>query len=277
MGTLFVIDCGSRSIKLHEASGGSVTLAAMRSWDPIGDAGALGRVGELFAELTQDVPRTARVHVVGTAAARRDHGVAEALGQVCRALGWSYQTLTHASEAELIRDAFGAPRDRDIVNAGGGSIEIVRPKGAAVLLDFGITDLNRRFGLMEEPARREVAAARAFVRDALPALERPFIYSGGELSYLRALGARIGPDGRCDAAEFERIASRVDGLDNARLETLSPFDPGWMHGAVASNAIVAACLAKSGLDHYYASDVNIADGIVAGLAWRAQHAPDPGL
>src|SRR5690606_16117256 len=154
----------------------------------------------------------------------------EALARVCGGLGWSYQTLSHAIEAELIRDAFGAPADRDIVNAGGGSIQIVRPTGEAVLLDFGITDLNRRFGLTDEPARREVQAARALVREALPAMERPFIYSGGELSYLRALGARLGPDGRCPTAEFERIAALVDRLENAELEARSPFDPGWMRG-----------------------------------------------
>lgn len=104
-------------------------------------------------------------------------------------------------------------------------------------------------------------------------MERPFIYSGGELSYLLALGAEVGGDGRCTTAEFERVAAIVDATPNAGLERYSPFDPGWMRGAVASNAIVLACLQRAGVDHYFASDVNIADGIIAGLAHRLAEMP----
>lgn len=277
MRTHFVIDCGSRSIKLHEAGAGAVTLQATRSWDPINDAANIGRISELLADLTKDLPAVSAIHVVGTAAARRDPLVATAIDAACRALGWTYETLTHASEASLIRQAFAGADGRDIVNVGGGSIQIVDPDGVDRLLDFGISDLNTRFGLARRPEERRLEDARGFVRAALPQVRRPFVYSGGELSYLRAFGARVAPDGRCEAAEFFRVAAEIDAMELDTMERLSPFDGGWMRGAVASNAIVGAMLIAGGLDHYYASDVNIADGIIAGLAGRAAHASHAGL
>ena len=277
MNQQFVIDCGSRSIKLHEARRGAVTLRATRSWDPISDGASVASVGALLFDLARDVLPAAPVHVVGTAAARRDPAVAGAIGQACSNLGWTYETLSHSEEARLIRQAFGAQSGRDIINVGGGSIQVVPVAGDPALLGFGITDLNRRFGLSDEPAGRQVAAATAFVRDALPEMSRPFIYSGGELSYLRALGAELGDDGRCTASEFERVAGMADAMSIEELEAVSPFDPGWVRGAVASNVIVRACLGRSAGDHYYASDINIGDGIIAALAGRTAHATDPGF
>jgi hypothetical protein len=269
MGNQFVIDCGSRSIKLHEARPGGVTLQATRSWDPISDALTVDRVGELLADLTKGLPAVSAIHVVGTAAARRDERVAEAIGDACSALGWTYETLTHQAEAALILRAFGDRADRDVVNVGGGSIQIVRPDGEAVLIGFGITDLNQRFGLAGRTAGRRIEEGVAFDDASLPEMRRPFVYSGGELSYLRAMGAAVGEDGRCEASEFVRVADEVDGLDYEVLERRSPFDPAWVRGAVASNAIVRACLKRSGCSHYYASDINIADGIISGVAARA--------
>src|SRR5690606_38860689 len=131
MGTEFVIDCGSRSIKLHEAGPNKAHLRATRSWDPINDACHADRVGALFTELSENLPAVAAVHVVGTAAARRNAAVASAIAEACRAFGWSYETLSQEREAALIRQAFSGREDCDIVNAGGGSIQIVEPTGEA--------------------------------------------------------------------------------------------------------------------------------------------------
>jgi exopolyphosphatase/pppGpp-phosphohydrolase len=278
MSASFVIDCGSRSIKLHSAaSGGAVTLQATRSWDPIADARQASRVGDLLIDLTRGVPEAAAVHVVGTAAARRDPRVAAAIGEACGALGWSYETLSHEAEAALIRAAFGDRDDVDIVNAGGGSIQIVGAAGEVTLLGFGISDLNRDFGLNLAPALRRIGEATAFVRENLPPLRRPFIYSGGELTYLRALGARVDADGRCPAAEFGRVAAAIDAMVDEDQQRVSPFDAGWTSGAVASNAIVRAFLERAAVPFYVASDVNIADGIISSLARRAPHGPHASL
>lgn len=270
MNQRFVIDCGSRSIKLHAASPTGVSLQGTRSWDPIGDRNSVHGIGSLLEDLAAAMPARAPVLVVGTAAARRSPRLAHAIGAACTARGWVYRTLSQRLEARLIRDAF-PDRTCDIVNAGGGSIQIVGSGGMS-LLPFGISDLNARFALAAAPHRRDCAAAAAFVHRHLPALPGPFIYSGGELSYLRAAGAAVDPDGRCTAAEFLRVAAHVDAMDATALRTLSPFDPGWSRGAVASNAIVGACLARSGSGFYIASDVNIGDGIIRRLAGNAADA-----
>jgi exopolyphosphatase/pppGpp-phosphohydrolase len=277
MGTQFVIDCGSRSIKLHEAAGGAVSLWATRSWDPINDARQTARVGELLADLTRDIPPVAAIHVVGTAAARRDPGVAGAIAGACKAMGWTYETLSQEAEAGLIRAAFAGQAGCDIIDAGGGSIQIVGADGPVSLLGFGISDLNRMFRLGAEPADRQVRAATDFVFERLPALDRPFVYAGGELSYLRRLGAHLTDAGRCEAREFERVAARADAMTAAELAYLSPFDAAWSRGAVASNAIVRAIFERSGASHYHASDVHIASGIVASIAGRSGDAAHVGL
>jgi exopolyphosphatase/pppGpp-phosphohydrolase len=275
MGTHFVVDCGSRSIKLHEAGDSAAHLRATRSWDPINDARHVGRVGALLGELTGYLPSIAAVHVVGTAAARRSAAVASAIAEACEAVGWSYETLSHEKEAALIRQAFAEHSDCDIVNVGGGSIQIVEPAGTATLLSFGISDLNREFGLSLPPAHRRVSEATDFVTAQLPALTRPFVYSGGELSYLRAFGARTEADGRCSAGEFRRVADRVDNMEADELARLSPFDAGWTSGAVASNVIVQACLSRAGTGFYYVSDINIGDGVISMLARGGEGASDP--
>lgn len=276
-GTRYIIDCGSRSIKLHEVAAGAVSLRATRSWEPLGDAASLRRLGDLLADLTRAMPPAATVQVVGTAAARRDAGVARAIGAACARRGWHYRTLSQLAEAALIRAAFGGHAACAIVNAGGGSIQIVGPVGDPVLLRFGITDLNARFDLDRVAGRRRPRAATAFVLERLPDLAGPFIYSGGELSYLLGLGAAVAADGRCTAAEFLRLAAIVDTMSAQQLQGLAPDDPGWGSGAIASNAIVRACLARSGAGFYYASDINIADGIIRGLAGRSVDAPHPGV
>jgi hypothetical protein len=274
----FVIDCGSRSMKLHEPGRGAVTLRGTQSWDPLNEGTSDRLVRQLLRELTKDVPAAAGIHVVGTAAARRDPHLARAIDKACRSLGWSYETLSHASEARLILDALKPGCDRDVVNAGGGSIQIVRADGAADLIGFGISDLNRRFGLDGPVGCRRLEEACQFVWAALPRMPRPFVYSGGEQSYLLAFGARVDSEGRCGRDEFFRLAAAVDAMELAEMEALSPFDRGWVRGAVASNAIVKAMLMTSAADHYYASDVNIADGIIAGIAaGRMAHAPDARL
>lgn len=269
----YVIDCGSRSIKLHTASRSGSTLRATRSWDPIGDRDCARSIVALLADLAHDIPENCDVLVVGTAAARRSRRLARAIGTACASRGWTYQTLSQPLEARLIRDAFAGHGDRIVVNAGGGSIQVVGSTGELHLLTFGITDLNERFDLAGPPESRAWAAATAFVAVRLPPMPGSFVYSGGEYSYLLAAGASLDEAGCCSAAEFRRVAALVDAMGDEQLQAISPFDPGWSRGAVASNAIVRACLACSGSSFYYASDVNIADGLVRGLLRSAADAP----
>lgn len=177
MDSQFVIDCGSRSIKLHEARPGAVTLRATRSWDPINDAATVGSVEALLADLTKGLAVPA-IHVVGTAAARRDARVAGAIERACNNRGWTYETLSQSGEANLILDAFGGPAHCDIVNAGGGSIQIVRPAKRRCSISAFPTSMrasasgsSRRSGNWKPPAILSSARCRrwsvpSFIRAA---------------------------------------------------------------------------------------------------------------
>ena len=64
-------------------------------------------------------------------------------------------------------------------------------------------------------------------------------------------------------------SAKLSNITRGREVAILEHTPGWVRGAIASNAIVRACLERSGVDHYYASDTNIADGIISGVAARA--------
>jgi exopolyphosphatase/pppGpp-phosphohydrolase len=262
----YVIDVGSRSIKLHRQSGKDVSLTAIRNWDPINDARDAERLDQLLAHLITEADRAASIRAIGTAAARRNPELAAAIGIACERRGLPYETISQAREADLIRRAIGSRRQLDIINTGGGSIQIVHAKGGTELIEFGISDLNAMFGLGRAPEHRRINAAKRFLADGLPAGLRRFVYTGGEKRYLQSLGIRLDPRGFCRADDFRALARRLETLTQDELDRLSPFDTGWMSGAIASNLIVEACLDLSGADRFLPSDLNIADGVIAGLA-----------
>lgn len=134
------------------------------------------------------------------------------------------------------------------------------------MLGFGISDLNAQFALTRAPMLRNVRDCIAFVADRLPRSSAPFVYTGGEATYLTAMGLRLGAEGRCEATAFRGIAARLAAMDEEALERLSPFGPRWMTGAIASNCIVLAALATREFDHFHASDVNVADGVALAFA-----------
>lgn len=261
-----IIDCGSRSIKLHEMTASSVTVKRMASWDPMGHAVSVVEVQSILADLVNGISDRSRIEVIGTAAARRDRDIETAVSEACNRVGLRYRTLSQVEEATLIQNAFGHHSEFDIVNAGGGSIQIVQAGGEMVLVETGISDLNSKFALNLPAAERQTKEAAMAVRLLVPRSQRPFIYSGGERGYLKKLGARLGDNGLCSRSEFIRVTSRLELLSLEELEALSPFDPKWMHGAIASNILVGALLEASGQDHFYASDLNIADGILGQIA-----------
>lgn len=159
----------------------------------------------------------------------------------------------------------------EIINAGGGGIQIIRPDKSFFLVPFGISDLNRQFSLnSENPAERKSAACTSFIKENLPKDLGTFVYTGGEKTYLTKAGATLGDKGECLKEEFLRISRGILAKNAAEMEALSPFGKNWMLGAVASNCIVEAALEASGTNAFYPSDRNIAHGLVNQLM-EAKH------
>lgn len=271
----FILDVGSHSLKLYQL-GASVELSETITWDPWGDTEGHTPT-DLLGNLLRNVQRRhpgGSISAFGTEVMRRDTELARQVSASCLDLGVEFRVISQDEEAALIFAAVEAEGrwSHDIVNVGGGSIQMVLGASGAPqawLLDFGIVDLNTRFNLLGEPDARDIAGCRQFVAGSLPEKIRRFMYTGGELTYLRHFGVPL-VDGHCDHAAFGALARRLERLSVGELVHASPFDPNWMKGAIASNCIVQALLDHSGVEQFAPSDLNIGHGLAAQVAETAR-------
>lgn len=264
-----IVDFGSRSIKILISDCGNLkSQIASINWCPLEPTTSSTDIEAALEDLGRRMLGAPEPFLaIGTAFARRSPRLRAQIEEFCAARRWRYETLTQERELDLIARAFaGSTTGRDVFNAGGGSIQIAAADCAHTMLDFGISDLNARFGLNLAVAERRVDACVSWLADRMPRTQAPFVYTGGEATYLTALGVRLDADGRCDATVLRRLATRLAGTEPEALEQLSPFGPRWMTGAVASNCIVLAALRVRELDHFFASDANVADGLALAYA-----------
>ncbi|QIB42665.1 exopolyphosphatase [Streptomyces aureoverticillatus] len=266
----FILDVGSHSLKLYrrleKTQRIETQLVETVTWEPMG--GAEEASAAVVENLVQNVRKSApRVPMTafGTEAMRRNATLARLAEATFDQLDVRFQIISQETEAHLIRRAAmatGAAAGQDIVNAGGGSIQIIRPEGAPQLLRFGIVDLNEEFNLLGSPAHRDLTGCTEFLTHSLPEAMGSFMYTGGELTYLRHFGVPV-RGGRCARDAFTTLAHRLEGLTVDQLMRDSPYDPKWMKGAIASNRIVMALLDRSGADAFVPSDLNIGHGVAA--------------
>lgn len=228
----FILDVGSHSLKLYKL-GATVELSETLTWDPWGGDVEGHAPNTLLKDLlfrTQQRHPEHQITAFGTEAMRRDGELAGQVSASCGALGVPFRVISQDEEAALISAAFQAEGEysHDIVNVGGGSIQMVLGASGIPrtwLLEFGIVDLNRGFNLLSEPEARDVAGCREFVAASLPQDIRQFVYTGGELTYLRHFGVPL-VDGYCDRYAFADLADRLEQLSVGELVHDSPFDPG---------------------------------------------------
>lgn len=262
-----VIDFGSRSTKVYVSDGHVTNLVLTYNRDLISQDPAYEDVADMMKKIISSVTRADGVSAISTEAARRSTALDFMLAKVCQDNGISYQKISQTDEAALIREAFSdsASGTLEIMNVGGGSIQIVRPDGEFFLLPFGISDLNKKFFLSGNPSERRILDCVQYVSEKLPQNLGTFIYTGGEKTYLLKMGVNIDHESRCLRSDFARMATQMASQTNDELELLSPYGQGWMSGANASNCIVVAALDVSKQDSFYASDLNIAHGVAQQL------------
>lgn len=269
-----IVDIGSHSLKIYRHAKQLAlldTVAWHRAEEPISAVALVDALPEVLNRVRTGFP-DAHCTVVGTAVLRTHPALAQVVSEICGRYGTDFELITHEREADLIRHAAacsGLRRDLAVVSVGGRSIQIVPPAGLATHLRFGIVDLNVRFDLNREPALRRVDECTDYVRAMLPPDFGPFAYTGGELTYLRHVGVPL-PAGRCGRTDFEQMASRLARMERRALVRLSPYDPAWMGGAIASNCVVTAMLRAAGMKGFVPSDLNVSEGLIRSLgAWRA--------
>ena len=268
----FILDIGSRTIKLHglDPSTGRVSNLQNFTWDilsgPLSDEVVYLSLQASLAALPRPAPR---IKAIGTEAMRRSPDLAQMVEKACSELRIDYSTISQELEANLISLAaqrHGISSELDVVNAGGGSIQVVsQTSGQIQLMRFGISDLNRDFKLNGPSHARRIDSCIEWLGTQTPHRIKEFAYTGGERTYLGYFGVPVGADGRCQRSDFEAFAYELSKRPIYWLRKNSPFDSQWMTGAVASNCIVLAFMRSARADWFLPSDVNIGHGMLASV------------
>lgn len=271
----FILDIVSRTIKLHglDISTGEVTNLHNITWDILSISPSLETVTRCIEESLTPLGRSSgRLKAIGTEAMRRNSALADLVAEACSKLQIDYSTISQELEAEFISRAarrHGISDGYDVVNAGGGSLQIVRLLEQQIrLMGIGITDLNLRFNLNSAPHRREITNCVEWLEAQIKQRPRVIAYTGGERSYLEYFRVPLEPDGHCLYGNFEAFAQEIGQQPNDWLIKHSPFDPKWMTGAVASNCIVLAFMNSSGAEGFLPSDLNIGHGFLSSFYER---------
>lgn len=265
--TTLVLDLGSHSVKVYSVST-EVNKVTTKTWQLLETRSFFDTVYKTLLDIVSPFSVEVKKIAIGTEAMRRNPRLERIVKSVCLSLNVNYRTISQEEEAALIFKAMKLKDDQkhfDIVNAGGGSIQIVNATTAqTTLLPFGISDLNRRFQLSHDtPSKRQVSEAISWIEQQLPSMN-PFVYTGGEETYLRKLGIIL-KNGFCSKDYFVTLSEILAQKNNNQLFALSPYDPAWMSGAIASNSIVIACLNKSKTEQFLPSDFNIGHGLVGAV------------
>jgi exopolyphosphatase/pppGpp-phosphohydrolase len=263
---VIIIHIGNRCVRIYRYAR-QLALVDTITWRPAGEPFSAARLLDALPGVLERIRfgfPDADCVAIGTALMRSHPALAQVVSEICARYAARFEVLSPDREGELVRAAAvraGFPPDVHVVTATGRGIQIVPPVGPVVSLRFGMVDLNIRFELTREPAMRRVDECSAFVLSQLPTGFGPFAYTGGEATYLRHLEVPL-PDGRCSRQDFESLARRLAVLTRRDLERLSPHEPAWMGGAVASNCVVVAMLRAAEAGDFIPSDLDVVEGMV---------------
>ncbi len=210
-----------------------------------------------------------RTLVVGTSAIRDAENGEAFLGEIEWSYGFTTRLLSGEEEGELTRRGVAGGRELEpgtlVLDVGGGSTELI-VDGSRTSLDLGCVRLTERFLHSDPPAREELDACAAHVRESLPDLEpTQTIGVAGTITTLAALelgeydperihGHRVSRE--AVEAQLERLAS----LPLAERRGLPGLEPERAPVIVAGAVIVREVLDRYGLDGLEASERDILHG-----------------
>jgi len=266
MTNICIIDIGSNTIKFHTKpnSGTRFTNSHNISWNILDKNVNITYLNEVFDKIKNFIIDFNEVIAIGTEALRNSPYLEGFIIDSFKELNISYKTISQQYEAELIKTAvYKNPiyKGLNIINVGGGSMQIIDNLDNVFLFKFGISFLNAEFNLSKSSSERRSEDCVNWLTNQLPSLDSSFVYSGGEKKYLESMGVNFQENGFCSQSDFKELHASMLTKPLEELKKYSPFDPDWMCGAIASNCIVLALMNKSNSKFFLPSDLNISNGV----------------
>ncbi|WP_163831186.1 Ppx/GppA phosphatase family protein [Spartinivicinus ruber] len=259
----WIIDLGSHSAKLYHLKSGELIICCLRSWQWIKNKYDSNTIYTQLSSLLTEFAVNGPTLAIGTAALRNNQVLKKHAEQACKKLAIPLKVLSQQQEANLIGLAckhYGYNENYTIIDAGGGSIQLIQPDQGILFYSYGLNYLTQQFNLSTKPENRNTKQCIDWLTSQLPKSINSFIYTGGEKRYLEHLGIPLIKD-KCTKADFIELASQLVEKPLNELRQLSPFDPKWMDGAIASNCLIVALLNKCSEDFFMVNNLTIVDGL----------------
>ena len=243
----------------------------------------MARVRNVLADYRRELDELGaeRVLTIGTSAVRDAENGEAFLGEIEWSYGFSTRLLRGEQEAMLTFSgvADGRPLGPEtlVLDVGGGSTELISD-GVHASLDIGSVRLTERFVHSDPPARDELEACAASVRDVLPVELHPTKAIGvaGTVTTLAALELGAYDPKRVHAYRITREAvdaqlDRLASLQLAERRELPGLEPERAPVIVAGAVIVREVLERYGLEAIEASERDL----LHGAAVEAAELPEP--
>ena len=233
---------------------------------------------------SQGVTRTL---AIATSAVRDAENGEAFLGEIEWSYGFTTRLLDGSEEAAMMARGVWAGRpgveESLLVDIGGGSTELVlSSKGevqSSTSLDVGCVRLTERFLVSDPPTQPELAAAAAFVRALLPALETTrAIGVAGTVTTLATLDlglAAYDPE-RTHGHRIPRVSvanhlARLSAITTDERRRVPGIEPGRAPVIIAGLVVL-----REVMDAYGLGEIEVSErDILHGAAYAAAELPEP--
>jgi exopolyphosphatase / guanosine-5'-triphosphate,3'-diphosphate pyrophosphatase len=250
---------------------------------------AIARVRNCLTDYRRELEAlgAGRTLCIATSSVRDAENGEAFLGELEWSYGFTTRLLTGTEEAAMMIRGVSSGRsstdDVLVVDIGGGSTELVLATAGEVAfstsLDVGSVRLTERFLRSDPPSRSELAAAGAYVRSLLPALEATSaIGVAGTVTTLATLD--LGDDEydparthghRLALAAVEAQLERLGAMTTEERVAIPAMEPGRAPVIVAGIVVLREILTAYELDEIEVSERDV----LHGAALAAAELPEP--
>ena len=289
------VDLGTNSTRLlvADVNGGLTEVSKRLTITRLGDGVderrmllpvAIARVRNCLTEYRRELEELGaeRTLCIATSSVRDAENGEAFLGEIEWSYGFTTRLLSGEEEAALMLRGVTAGRaaldDVLVVDIGGGSTELVVARDGSVAfstsLDVGSVRLTERFLKTDPPAAAELAAAGAYVRSLLPALDTTrAIGVAGTVTTVATLdlGDReYDPERthghRLTLASVQTQLERLASMTTEERLSLPGLEPGRAPVIVAGILVLREVLRAYGLDELEVSERDVLHGAALAAA-----------